>query len=640
MGGSTGDISRKNLEQHKITYIEEAYDSDQITGALPAHVDALREALSGFSDIIPPDEKELFDTEFEQHGRNISEQWVSLQPPVAAYFTNLKDTLRRQSPRSRTAHENIEYCGEIAVKARGMAQELEAGWTYFLRVNVFGNFDASKDKTLRSEIKLLPGLTKRTIRKPDLTYGFPILSSSEGLPKGFARDSYVQSFSLDVLAKLRSDYVHSTTTKGLRGWPKAKKTTALKAHDLLCYPWAVAEMKHSSVSQSEVEHCYCQAANASAAALTLQEQLLEQAFGDSPEEVLPIIAFTCIGPRVKVWLTYRAEGESGSSTIMRCIWSTSIELTWGVVALRHIVQNMHTWSSRILRPQLGVAVTRVLKQLLQSPSSLERQLRHGPTPPDTPASSPDRTTNRRRSPSIRSHQSDPSNSDDDTTLIGIGAESGSPEHDSDGEEDESRDDDGSDDEHLSDEEHLSGEEHCLSKEEISPEYTDEELENRRRLSPTLLSGAQFAKLDILYTWFEGLPHKQKVNLIWNLLKPFNVRKLHLQLATRKLLQPLLDTLNEALGKNGSEKSALKISNLHIKRTPGRIRHALRNCRSEPETLESCLRRSLCLNDDKKQSVHSIIAKDLETLSDEEREQMEKEAFELLNRVDQQNDQLP
>lgn len=34
---------------------------------------------------------------------------------------------------------------------------------------------------------------------------------------------------------------------------------------------------------------------------------------------------------------------------MICIWSTTLELTWGVMAVRTIVKNMHTWASRALK---------------------------------------------------------------------------------------------------------------------------------------------------------------------------------------------------------------------------------------------------------------------------------------------------
>src|SRR5947209_157120 len=66
----------------------------------------------------------------------------------------------------------------------------------------------------------ISGITRRTDPKPDLTYGFPIISSAEGSLKGFARDEYFQSFSLNVLRKLHSQGVSSAVTAGLRRWTK------------------------------------------------------------------------------------------------------------------------------------------------------------------------------------------------------------------------------------------------------------------------------------------------------------------------------------------------------------------------------------------------------------------------------------
>jgi hypothetical protein len=42
---------------------------------------------------------------------------------------------------------------------------------------------------------------------------------------------------------------------------------------------------------------------------------------------------------------------------MVCVWSTSVRLTWGVASLRAIIKNMHTWSSRLLKPRLQVAIS-------------------------------------------------------------------------------------------------------------------------------------------------------------------------------------------------------------------------------------------------------------------------------------------
>lgn len=340
---------------------------------------------------------------------------------------------------------------------------------------------------------------------------------------------------------------------------------------------------------------------------------------------------------------------------------------------------MHIWSSRILRPKLGVAISRVIEKLLRDPISFARRfsrdqsLLHVPSPPRTPGSSRHRRRSRTRSLSVQSHQSDELNSDDNTTLIDSSTEFSSPGYDSDKEEDESSDGDWSDDTGTrsssrksedvtfldetfssdsgseysseassseSDDEHHGDEEQDFSEEKTGSKYTDEELEDRRRLSLTLLTGAQFARLDVLDKRFDGLFPKQKVNLIWNLLKPFNTARLRLGLADRELLQRLLDTLNAALGKAGSEKDGLTMSNLHTKKSGGRIRHALRNYSSEPETLKCCLCCSLHLYSDETHRVHTVIAEDLEILSDEDIKQMEEQAFKLLNQDDQQNDMLP
>jgi hypothetical protein len=51
---------------------------------------------------------------------------------------------------------------------------------------------------------------------------------------------------------------------------------------------------------------------------------------------------------------------------MVCIWSTSVQLTWGVASLRAIIRNMHTWSSRLLKPRLQMAVSQVSKNIHKS----------------------------------------------------------------------------------------------------------------------------------------------------------------------------------------------------------------------------------------------------------------------------------
>jgi hypothetical protein len=147
----------------------------------------------------------------------------------------------------------------------------------------------------------------RTQPKPDLTYAFPILKKGSEPLKGFERDEFTRCFSLEILGELRKNNILSAPTTGLNRWLK-DPNTRLWSKDYSCFPWAVVEMKRDDET---MERCYCQAANAAAAAVTLHAQLLEKSFGDSSSLVPPVIAFTTVGPNVKVWLAYQTSDNSG-----------------------------------------------------------------------------------------------------------------------------------------------------------------------------------------------------------------------------------------------------------------------------------------------------------------------------------------
>jgi hypothetical protein len=367
---------------------------------------------------------------------------------------------------------------------------------------------------------------------------------------------------------------------------------------------------------------------------------------------------------------------------MSCIWSTSLELMWGVVVLRHIVQSMHFWSSRILKPKIAIAVSQMREKLdnavsLTMRTPQDHRLLLVSTPPATPSSSRNRQRSRTRSPSVQSRQADGLRSDDNATLADSSAESsgtaddGSEEEDDCGSDDESDSSDnesntsGSKDVTFNDQIFSSDDENEYATSETSEtsetesndgtssdseddsrkskigfKYTDEELKDRRRLSLTLLSGVKFARLDIIDEWFEDLPFKQQVKVVWKLLDPSNGGLLQLTRMDRNRLQRLIDTLNEALDKDESDKTALTLMNFRNKKSGACIRRRLRNLHSEPDTLKVCLRRCLRLHNDNTKSIHDIIADDFKTLSDEDLEKMEKQGFELLNKGDQETDLFP
>jgi hypothetical protein len=169
-------------------------------------------------------------------------------------------------------------------------------------------YDDSHESTLWNQFaghfEPLENGKRRTQPKPDLTYAFPVHSTPENSPKGLARDSFVQTLSLQVLSSLIPHGVSCVPTTGLRNWTDDRKTI-LRGSDKSCFPWAVIEMKrHAATRDQSIKKCYCQAANAAAAALELQAQLFDK-LGEASPELPPVVAFTCIGPIVKVWLAYQ-----------------------------------------------------------------------------------------------------------------------------------------------------------------------------------------------------------------------------------------------------------------------------------------------------------------------------------------------
>lgn len=70
---------------------------------------------------------------------------------------------------------------------------------------------------------------------------------------------------------------------------------------------------------------------------------------------------------------------------MRCIWATSLELTWGVFALRTVIDNMHEWVYKRVKPEISRWITHV---------------RIGPKPKTTNTPDGDEVEQRRRARSV------------------------------------------------------------------------------------------------------------------------------------------------------------------------------------------------------------------------------------------------
>ncbi|OAL50254.1 hypothetical protein IQ07DRAFT_680569 [Pyrenochaeta sp. DS3sAY3a] len=404
-------ISRKNLESHEIFYDEEVH---RRTYPLPKHVDAVREILLSFDAILPgggwkktldkelekekafqkkrkqkqlsrkkPEEEDTLHKDLEQCKPGGIPR-MTLQPPRSSWIpiaSHEKDS-NSPSPRWHAAYANLKECLELSKTAQSLELDAEDEWALFWRSKIF-EVVSSKTRDEPGFIPLLDNwesvgnctwtefnnlnveasnLLPRTAPKPDVTYAFPILKSSSREKGGYQRDTMARGFSVHALGTLREEGIICAPTKGLQRWNKNPARADLRKPDLACFPWAVIEFKRQEEGGVPAyQRCYCQAANASAAALDLRAQLFKRGVGDSSAvELSPIISFTCVGPIVKLWLTYE-DVQAHRKRNMVCIWSTSIRLTWGIAALRAVIKNMHTWASRLLKPKLQLGVLQALK---------------------------------------------------------------------------------------------------------------------------------------------------------------------------------------------------------------------------------------------------------------------------------------
>lgn len=85
---------------------------------------------------------------------------------------------------------------------------------------------------------------------------------------------------------------------------KPGSSVQLLKHQLMAFPWAIVEVKPEDVPDARETFCFNQAANATAAAIRMYKRLTDACPGSEGRDIPAVIAFTCVGPRVKVWLAY------------------------------------------------------------------------------------------------------------------------------------------------------------------------------------------------------------------------------------------------------------------------------------------------------------------------------------------------
>jgi hypothetical protein len=149
-----------------------------------------------------------------------------------------------------------------------------------------------------------------TAPKPDLTYGFPIYKSTDDLPKALKDMDIARNFLADTIRRFNDppwELKPSLTTKIYQ-----EDNAELRTSDLVCFPWAVVEVKRRSTDEGVKDFCYQQAANASATALDIMTRLFKTSDGRVTDDLPPIIAFTCNGPELGLWLTFWCNREGRS----------------------------------------------------------------------------------------------------------------------------------------------------------------------------------------------------------------------------------------------------------------------------------------------------------------------------------------
>ena len=160
-------------------------------------------------------------------------------------------------------------------------------------------------RTLRNSDDLCNILTDP---KPDMFFGFPIYTPGPDGERGLERSELNRNFSLERLHSLREEGIACSPATGL-----GKNPPSTSSDDLVCFPFVVVELKHPLIGESQEQFCICQAANGASVALKMLVQLYKHADRHA-EEVPPVVAFTCIGSKISVWLvkSIRPPGKIGA----------------------------------------------------------------------------------------------------------------------------------------------------------------------------------------------------------------------------------------------------------------------------------------------------------------------------------------
>ncbi|KAF5256108.1 hypothetical protein FOXYS1_13432 [Fusarium oxysporum] len=215
--------------------------------------------------------------------------------------------------------------------------------------------------------------------KPDLVFYLPMYHLDTCIPTitdpeaqqwhKTSTPSLVESFSWSNLKSLHG--------RGLLATPfNVLDKEEPYEQDLSCFPWLVVEYKKVKSGPGELgrlkEVVYCQAANASACAVKLNQNAAKHAvrlYQDG--EVPPVASVTTVGPQVKVWITFFARGFMGyrydvnenqkfrrekEGYMMQCIWTGDMTEPQDIIKFRLILENTYTWAKRVFKPLIATYI--------------------------------------------------------------------------------------------------------------------------------------------------------------------------------------------------------------------------------------------------------------------------------------------
>ncbi len=202
-----------------------------------------------------------------------------------------------------------------------------------------------------------PEAPELTSPRPDLYVALPIFKKNSQAA-GFYNEYCIQNFTETRLAILEE-----VGNGNLISNPIIELHKKLGEKHRICFPCVVVEIKHHEVPQLEIEKCYCQAANGTAAALSILSRL---SYLSTPLEfckgIQPVVAFTFIGYKSRVWIAF-INNKLGDCDPFRCeyvshssvpIYAMYIHLKSSLNKLNQLGEAMYM--GRRSAPNLGCCV--------------------------------------------------------------------------------------------------------------------------------------------------------------------------------------------------------------------------------------------------------------------------------------------